>query len=129
MDLENRFLAWNVKKSDWGKIIDYLIAEDFYNESRFIEAFVRGKFRIKKWGRNKIILELAKSKVVGKLVRDAMKKEISEEDYLNTIKELLKRKSQLINEEEGLKKRDKLYRFMLNKGFESELIVKELNAI
>src|SRR5690606_19696103 len=35
-----------------------LIQENFLNEERFAKAFVRGKFYIKKWGRNKIKNEL-----------------------------------------------------------------------
>ena len=35
-------------------IIIHLIQNDFLNEQRFAQSFARGKFRIKKWGRNRI---------------------------------------------------------------------------
>ena len=35
-----------------------LIEEGYLNEERFAVAFARGKFRMKSWGRNKIIQEM-----------------------------------------------------------------------
>ena len=34
-------------------VISYLIEQNYLNETRFAEYFVRGKFRIKKWGKNR----------------------------------------------------------------------------
>jgi regulatory protein len=127
-DLEKRFYAWNVKKPDWDRLIDYLIAENFLNENRFIEAYVRGKFLIKKWGRHRIKLGLMQKNVSEKLVEKAFESEIEEETYLKTITDLIEKKKLLINEPDELKRRDKLYRYLLNKGYESELIVKQLNV-
>lgn len=130
LDLTNRFMAWNVKKADWDKILDYLIKEDYLNENRYVEAFIRGKFRIKKWGKNKIKMGLINKRVFNEqLFTTIFEAEIEDQDYLCTIKELLEKKSLLISEEDGLKRRDKLYRYMLNKGYESDLISKELNTI
>ena len=35
-------------------IIGKLIQENYLNETRFAQSFARGKFRIKKWGKDKI---------------------------------------------------------------------------
>ena len=40
------------------QIISELITNNFLNELRFSEAFARGKFRIKKWGKSRIVSEL-----------------------------------------------------------------------
>lgn len=125
LDLEKRFYAWNVKKSDWDNILDYLINEDFLNEQRYVEAFVRGKFKIKKWGKNKLKMGLIAKRVYNeKQFNGVFDEEIEEEEYLKTISELIEKKTLLINEEDELKRRDKLYRFMLGKGYESDLILK-----
>ena len=47
-------------KSEIDDVISYLIKNDYINEERFALAFTQGKFRIKKWGKIKIILELKK---------------------------------------------------------------------
>ncbi len=129
LDLEQRFFAWQVAKSDWDKIIAYLVDENYLNETRFVEAYVRGKFKIKKWGKNKIVSGLLQKNISGKRINDAINLEINEEKYLKTMKELIDKKSQILNESDELKKRDKLYRYLISKGYESELVVNELNAI
>lgn len=130
LDLTNRFIAWNVKKEDYDTIIDVLIADDFLNENRYVEAFVRGKFKIKKWGINKIKMGLMAKQVYDETqFMRVFKEEIEMEEYLRTITELIEKKSHLIVEEGEIKKRDKLYRYMLGKGYESDLVVKGLNAL
>ena len=44
------------------QIIMSLIEDDYLNEERFALAFVKGKFRIKKWGRIRLKAELKKGK-------------------------------------------------------------------
>ena len=128
LDLEKRFYAWNVKKENWDKIVDYLIKDDFLNEKRYVEAFVRGKFKMKKWGRNKIKIGLISKRVYDeKLFNTVFETEIEEEEYLSTLKGLIEKKLLLINEADDYKKREKLYRYMLGKGYESELILKNLS--
>lgn len=41
-------------------IIVHLLKHDFLNETRFAQTFVRGKFNIKKWGKQRLKLELKK---------------------------------------------------------------------
>jgi len=127
LDLTNRFIAWNVKKENFDKILDVLIVDDFLNENRYVEAYVRGKFRIKKWGKNKIKMGLMAKRIYDEqLFNTIVGTEILEEDYLKAVQELIKKKSLLITEPDEFKKRDKLYRYMLGKGYESELVCKEL---
>jgi regulatory protein len=130
LDLINRFRAWNVEENNWDKILDYLIDENFLNEQRYVAAFIRGKFKMKKWGRNKIKMGLVAKRAYNEsqfnIVFDA---EIDTQEYLDIIKELLKKKSLLINEADAFKKRNKLYGYMLTKGYESELIVLELDSL
>ena len=40
------------------QIISQLIQENYLNEERFAQSFARGKFNIKKWGKNRIVNEL-----------------------------------------------------------------------
>ena len=126
LDMEKRFYAWNVKKEDWDKIIDHLIKDDFLNEDRYIEAYVRGKFIMKKWGKNKIIAGLMQKRISGDKVNAKIQSEIGKDEYLNTIEVLINKKKLLIDDEDDLRKRDKIYRYMLSKGYESEFIAKAL---
>ena len=130
LDLTNRFRAWNVEEKNWDKVLDYLIDENFLSEERYVEAFVRGKFKMKNWGRNKIKMGLVAKRVYSEeQFNQIFESEIEETDYLNTISKLVEIKGYLIVEEDTLKKRDKIYRYMITKGYESELVVKELNRV
>jgi regulatory protein len=130
LDLTNRFRAWNVEESNWDKILDDLMDENFLNEQRYVEAFIRGKFKMKNWGRNKLIMGLIAKRAYNETQFNAtFAAEIEPQEYLNTLAKLVKKKSLLIDETDDFKKRGQLYRYMLTKGYESELIVKEMNRL
>ena len=103
------------------EIIAELIKENFLNEERFARSFVRGKYRIKKWGRNKIIQHL-KQKEISTYLIDRSLQEIDEEEYIANLKDLLEKKYALCKTADKYEQRKKLYRFARNKGYEHELI-------
>lgn len=130
LDLLNRFRAWNVEEKNWDKLLDDLIDENFLNEQRYVEAFVRGKFKMKRWGKNKIKMGLIAKRVFNEAQFETVfNSEIEEGAYINAISELIEKKNLLINEPNSFIRRDKIYRYMLTKGYESELVVKELDIV
>lgn len=102
-------------------IIIHLIEHQFLNEERFAKAFVRGKFSIKKWGKYKILKELKFRNISEYNIQSAFK-EITDKDYLHTIEQVAEKKLQLIKESNKFKKRNKLFSYLISKGFETELI-------
>lgn len=126
LDVENRFRAWNVKKEDWDSIVDKLIEQDFLNEKRYLDAFVRGKFLMKKWGKIKIKAELNHKRIYGKEIDEAILEEINEEDYISSIKYLIVKKKEFLKERDKSKEKEKIYRYLLSKGYEQELVFKYL---
>ena len=65
------------------KIISELIKANYLNETRFTQSFVRGKFRIKKWGKNRILQELKVRDISSFNIKLGMK-EISDDNYQKT---------------------------------------------
>ena len=110
------------------KIILHLIEHDFLNEERFSKAFTRGKFRIKKWGKQRIIREL-KYKGISKYNIDSALKEISDVDYLNAFNELAEKKFNSITESNKNKKKRKLIDYLMYRGWESHLIYDKVNQL
>ena len=76
-------------------IIVILIQENYLNEQRFANAFVSGKFRIKKWGRKRLYLELKKRDISKKTIEKSLL-QISEEEYLSTFHDLASKKAESI---------------------------------
>lgn len=103
------------------QIIIRLMQDDFLNEERFARSFVRGKFRIKKWGRIKIKKELNFRGISTPIIKLALT-EIDEQEYRGTLEELAQKKSNLIKESNTFKKRKKLYDYLLQKGYEGHMI-------
>lgn len=110
------------------QIIIRLMQEDFLNEERFARSFVRGKFRIKKWGRIKIKQELKFRKISQPIVKLALT-EIDEQEYLETLELLAQKKLELINDPNIFKRRKKLCNYLLQKGYENQLTYETVDAI
>jgi len=102
-------------------IITGLIEENYLNEERFATSFARGKYRIKKWGKNRITQEL-KQRNISKFNLNKALKELDTPEYLEVFNELAEKKAALISEQNILKKRKKLTDYLLYRGWESDLV-------
>lgn len=107
-------------------IILELMREGFLNEERFARSFVRGKFRIKKWGQIKIKQELKRRDISEPIIRLAMT-EIDETEYQNTLEEVAAKKRKLLHNPSSYKEKKKLIDFLLRKGYESHLVIDLVN--
>ena len=103
------------------EIIADLITENFLNEERFARSYARGKFRMKKWGKAKIKLELKRRNISTYCIKKAME-ELEEFDYDDTLLNLLEKKYARIKEPNTFKKRGKLALYAIGKGYESKLV-------
>lgn len=109
-------------------IVNHLIEHNFLNESRFAKAYARGKFNVKKWGRNRITRELKLREISRFNIRDAMN-EIPEEEYLNTLHDIAGKRLSQIGENNHLKKKQKLVNYLLYRGWEPHLVYDKVNEL
>ena len=91
-EVRSKLLDLGIYGEDLEEIIVQLISDNFLNEERFARSYARGKFRIKRWGRNRIWQELQKRQISDYCLRKAME-EIDEAEYQKTLWELLEKKS------------------------------------
>ena len=110
------------------QIIMSLIEDDYLNEERFASAFVKGKFRIKKWGKIRLKLELKKRNISTYLIKIALK-QISDEDYIATFEEIANKKVNSIKANSILLKKKKLADYLFYKGWESSMIYQKVNQV
>ena len=111
------------------QIIMHLLQHDFLNETRFAQAFTRGKFNAKKWGKQRIVREL-KMRGISKYNIDLALKEISENDYLHTFQLLSQKRLEQLSLEKNLqKKRKKLADYLLYRGWESALVYDKIREL
>ena len=110
------------------KILLHLMRHDFLNEERFSKSFARGKFRIKNWGKQRIIRELKIKNISSYNIKTALK-EIDEELYVKTIEKIAISKNNTIKESNLFKKNKKIYDYLYRKGFESSLIIETISKL
>jgi len=107
------------------EVLTDLITENFISEERYAKAFANGKFRLKHWGRNKIVYIL-KQKNISSYCIDQALKEIDEDEYKNEIIRQINKKSSQISGKKYIVK-NKIARFLIGKGFETELVWSLIN--
>lgn len=109
-------------------IMAHLIQENYLNEERFAKSFARGKFRTKKWGKNRIVNELKYRNISRFNIQSALK-EISESEYLTTLDALAKKRLGEIKETHPQKIRKKLADYLLYRGWESDLVYEKIKEL
>ncbi len=124
-EVRTRLLEHGIYGDELEEIISDLISNGFLDEERFAKSYARGKFRMKGWGRNKIIHELKLRKVSNYSIQEGLK-EIEDDDYFNTLERLFEKKKATTTFKDKFDFRKKMINFFLNKGFDYELIISVL---
>ena len=128
MEVTQKLKKLGILGGELDKYIYHLINNDFLNEKRFSEHYVRGKFNNNDWGRIKIIRELESLKISVVNINNGLS-EINQEDYLKKIRVLSKK---IMNENIDKPKekiKEKIYSRLEYKGWERELIFEEINNL
>jgi len=125
-EVRSRLIELGCYGQDLEEVMANLIEEKFLDEERFARSFARGKFRMKQWGRTRIRQELKLRNISEYCIRKAME-EISEQDYLKTLMEVLEKRSMQIAEGNDFARKGKLAQYAMSRGFEAELVWKTLD--
>jgi len=109
-------------------VLSDLIIEGFLSETRFAKAFAGGKFRVKGWGRRKIVQGLKQHKISENCIKIGLA-EIPAEDYYKTLIRHAEKKLPMIKGDNSYVIRGKLTQHLVMKGFEGELIKEVITGI
>jgi len=127
-EIETKLREFILIEEARNQIILHLLEHNFLNEERFSKSFARGKFRIKKWGKQRIVRELKQRDISAYNIKTALK-EIDQDAYLITIVEITEKRNRLINESNVYKRKKKLSDFLIRKGYEYDLIFKTIDEV
>ena len=121
-EVKEKLYAFGLYKKDVEQLMSQLIEENYLNEERFAIQYAGGKFRMNQWGRVKIKYALKQKQVSDYCIKKALK-EINESDYKKTLQKLAEQKLKTLkNESNVFRKRKKLQDYLLQKGYEGELV-------
>ena len=127
-EVRNKLLELNFRGLELEEAIASLIADNFLNEERFARSYIRGKFRMKQWGRRKIVTELKKKKVSDYCIRKGLL-EIDEDEYRNTLQLLFDKKVvELKSETNTWIRKQKVQRYLIQKGYEPDMVSELLKS-
>jgi len=129
-DVRSKLKEWEIAEEHVEMFVNELISDGFLNDQRFACSFVSGKFRIKKWGRNKIKAQLRFKKISVEMIAQALK-EIDAKEYWETLICLAEKKFKELasKKDSDWNKRMKIARFLAQKGYENDLINDTLDQL
>ncbi len=112
-EIEEKLHDLEVEEDEWESWLAHLETERFWDEQRFVTSFVRGKFYHKHWGPLKIQQELRKREIPEGMIRQTIDQQIPQDALYTELEKLIERKWREYRE----RNRDKLIRFLLQKGY------------
>ncbi len=128
-EVKEKLYSFGLWKKDVEETISLLIGDDYLNEERFAIQFAGGRFRMKHWGKVKIRYELKQRQLSEYCIKKALAA-IDEEDYLKTLSKLAVQKWDTLRDETNVfVRRRKTQDYLLQKGYEADLISQALKEI
>jgi len=121
LEVRSKLFEYGLTSDDADVLLTQLISEGYLNEERFAKTFAGGKFRIKGWGRLRIIHELEAKGLTKNCIQLGLN-EIDQTEYEEALEKLLKKKSAAVHDDDDYIRRDKIARFAIQRGFEPELV-------
>ncbi len=128
-EVREKLYSFGLRKTEVEEIVSTLIGENYLNEERYAIQFAGGKFRMKHWGKNKIKQALKFNQVSEYCIRKAML-EIDEQAYETAFQNALEQKLKTLKTEKNIfVRKRKLQDFLLQRGFENDLVREAVNRI
>lgn len=121
-EVKDKAYSFGLHKHDVEELLSNLIEENYLNEERFAVQYAGGKFRMKQWGRIKIKQGLKQHQISDYCIRKALQ-QIDDTTYMQTLLKLAEQKRKtLAGEKNNFVLRQKLSNYLLQKGYESDLV-------
>lgn len=120
-EVEEKLRTFNLIEEAREEVILFLMRENFLNEERFAQSYARGKFYIKKWGRQKIKSQLKMKGVGERLITQGLK-EINAQDYHRAAAEIFEKYYRQVSAKNDFERRSKSVRYLMSRGYEYEII-------
>jgi regulatory protein len=127
-EVRTKLYSYGLTPDEIEEIIVRLGQEKLIDEERYAQAYVRGKYGLKRWGRRKIMQGLKAKGISDYCVKQGLK-EIDPEVYEQNLLHLLEKKNQTEKEKNPFARRQKLSYFLLSKGYENDLVQDAIKSL
>ncbi len=124
----NKLSSWGLEKEQADEVLEGLKRESFVDAQRFANAFCNDKFEFNSWGKLKIKASIYPHDLPASVVEAALDR-IDEKKYLERLWSLAARKWSGLQGEDLAKRKRKTLAYLVNKGFESDLIWNAIHSL
>jgi len=121
-EIIKKLYDWKIPSSLHEDVIKSLLEDKFIDEERFVGFYVKDKFRFNRWGKIKIAYNLRQKNINPSVINLHLSK-INEQEYIDTLKDLMSAKLKSVNEIDKYKLKAKIFRHLQSKGFETDIII------
>lgn len=121
-DVFAKLVSWAIPPHECEIIIQKLKKENFLNDERYADSYVREKWNLDRWGRVKIGSALKQKNIDERLIEKSLSA-IGDDDYQKQLDEVLQKKWGEVKSENTSDSLKSLMMYALNRGFEEELIL------
>lgn len=126
-DIMTKLARAGASREEADEIINFLKDNKFLDNSRYARAFVNDKVRFAGWGRMKIRAGLLAKRVSSGDIAQALE-QIDEAEYEEALMRVAETKSKGLNLSD-YRQRQKFYRSMMSRGFESADISRAISRL
>ncbi len=120
-DLREKMRRWGINEEVQNRLLDYLTREKYVDEMRYCRLFVKDKIRFNQWGRLKIEMALLQKHIDRGTIANVLNS-IHDDDYLEFLRPLLRKKAQTIIARSDYERNMRLLKFAERRGFTYDLI-------
>ncbi len=120
-DVLTKLVSWGIPLEETEIILAKLRSEKFLDDHRYTNSYVTEKWNLDRWGKIKIKNALQQKNMDEKMIDDALHR-IDDEDYVQGLDDLLRKKLKEIKSDNKLEDARRVMMFALSRGFEEELV-------
>lgn len=118
-DALKKLRLWKISEEDQAKVMAQLVQYGFIDNSRYARAYAEDKLKYNGWGARKVQMMLRSKGIEDDFIEEALAEFADEESTTDTLRQLLEQKARsLRNETDPYKKKQKLLRFAISRGFD-----------
>jgi len=127
-EVRQKLRQFQITSDQREEVISLLIQQDFLNEERFSQAYARGKFRMKHWGKKKIKLALKQKDISEYCIKKGIQ-EIEESEYSEVLTNLIEKTYEKNRGTQEYKRVAKTAQYVIGRGFEADLVWNEIKQL
>ncbi len=127
-DIQKKLQQKDITYKDINNILQALEKEGFIDEVRYTKAYVHDKSRMQGWGPRKISGMLKMKGIRQEIIESALI-QLDEELLMTRLKDAINKKDKTIKETDPVKRRARLVRFGISKGYNFWQVLRVLEIL